>query len=42
MRVIERVKVLQQELEAIKDKYCSNCQDWDCDSCMKKIEDQYE
>lgn len=37
MRVVEYIEKVQDELERLKAKYCSDCQEFTCDWCMKEL-----
>lgn len=38
MTIYEELKLLKQAQEELEEKYCENCQEWDCDFCMYRSE----
>lgn len=38
MKVDELLRKLEGTIEGIKEKYCENCQEWDCDYCAYETE----
>lgn len=39
MKVSDRLDDLERLIEELKEKYCENCQQFDCDMCPHQIED---
>jgi len=39
MKVIERIKMLEAQIEQLKEKYCDECQEWSCESCWARIDE---
>ena len=37
MRVAEEIKLLRDVIEEIEEKYCSECQEYDCDFCCIEL-----
>lgn len=35
--VNDKIKELKTEIEKLKERYCENCQEWDCDICWCEI-----
>ena len=33
MRVVEEIELLRDAIEEMEEKYCSECQEFDCDFC---------
>lgn len=33
MKVVEKIKALQEQIDDLEDGYCANCQEWDCSLC---------
>jgi len=42
MKAIEKIEKLEEEIEKLKEKYCDNCQEYDCDFCFAEIEEGEE
>ena len=39
MTVDERIIQLNDEIDELKEKYCGNCQEWNCDYCGYRLEE---
>ena len=33
MKVVEKFGELKEQIDKIEDRYCANCQEWDCSLC---------
>lgn len=33
MKIVEKIEDLKDQIEVIEDRYCANCQEWDCSLC---------
>lgn len=43
MKVADLIKTLDKQKQNIVEKYCENCQQWDCDECpYEKDGEEYE
>ena len=40
MRVVDRLDMLQRELERLKEEYCDGCQEFTCDECRRELKDE--
>ena len=38
MTIAEELKLLKQAQAELEEKYCENCQEWDCDFCKYEPE----
>lgn len=38
MTVDEELKLLKQAQAELEEKYCENCQEWDCDYCRAETD----
>ena len=38
MTVAEELKLLNQVQTELEEKYCENCQEWDCDYCRAETD----
>lgn len=42
MKVIDKITVLQQQIESLQEKYCEKCQEVDCDYCWAQADEMDE
>lgn len=42
MKVIEKIEMLETQIEELKEKYCVECQEWFCENCWARIEEVEE
>jgi len=40
MKADELIRKLENEIYAIREKYCDNCQEWDCDYCWAEVDEE--
>lgn len=40
MIVAKEIAFLKTAIEELEEKYCQNCQDWDCDYCWANTDDE--
>lgn len=38
MIVAKEIAFLKTAIEELEEKYCQNCQDWDCDYCWADVD----
>lgn len=39
MSVAEELELLKGTIAELEEKYCQNCQEWDCDCCWANVDD---
>ena len=42
MTAIEKIELLQEQIKKVEEKYCKNCQEWDCEDCWAMIDGERE
>ena len=42
MKVVERIEMLEAQIEQLKEKYCDECQEWFCENCWARIDEAKE
>ncbi len=42
MTASEKIRMLKEQIEKIKEEYCKDCQEWYCDDCWMKIDEVEE
>lgn len=39
MRVVEKIEMLEAQIERLKEKYCDECQEYFCEYCWARIDE---
>lgn len=42
MKVVEKIEMLEAQIERLKEKYCDECQEWFCENCWARIDEVEE
>lgn len=42
MKVVERIEMLEAQIEQLKENYCDECQEWFCENCWARIDEVKE
>ena len=39
MKVVEKIEMLETQIEQLKEKYCDECQEWFCENCWARTDE---
>ena len=42
MKVVDKIEMLEVQIEQLKEKYCVECQEWSCEDCFARIDEVEE